>query len=141
MNKSTLTHDEATAFVIRELGAHRKRNDIVMALCERMGMSWQQAEKFVSQVEHSNRKAITAGQTPLYLIISVVLILLGVGGIMYGVQYVMSLGSILQGDIVSQLFSLRTGYVAIGSLFGGLASAGGGIYGFIQAAIKWMREE
>ncbi len=136
-----MTQDEATAFVIKELGRHRNRNDILMTLCEQGGMSWKQAQQFVGRVESRNKRAITAGQSPFLMVISLVLILLGVGGILYGAQFILSLGNFFERDIVSMVFSARSGYFAIGALFTGLGSFGGGLYGFIKTAINWMREE
>jgi hypothetical protein len=36
---------ELTAFVIRELGKHRRRRDIVMDVCERTGMDWPRTDE------------------------------------------------------------------------------------------------
>lgn len=41
----------AIQFVIKELGASRSRNQVVISLCKMTGMRWPQAEQFIQQVE------------------------------------------------------------------------------------------
>ena len=68
---------ENTAFVISELGKHRNRNDLIMALCEKTGGSWNEMLRFVQQVESQNRKKITTRQSPILIMIGVTTILMG----------------------------------------------------------------
>ncbi|NUM44621.1 MAG: hypothetical protein HUU38_07925 [Anaerolineales bacterium] len=66
-----------TDFVIRELGKHRRRSDVVMDVCERTGMDWPTAQKFVYQVEFDNRKVVAARQSPLAVIFGAAFVLGG----------------------------------------------------------------
>ena len=68
---------ENTAFVISELGKHRNRNDLIMALCEKTGGSWNEMQRFVQQVESQNRQKITARQSPILIMIGVTTIIMG----------------------------------------------------------------
>ena len=68
---------ENTAFVISELGKHRNRNDLIMALCEKTGGSWNEMQRFVQQVESQNRQKINARQSPILIMIGVTTILMG----------------------------------------------------------------
>jgi hypothetical protein len=68
---------ENIAFVISELGKHRNRNDLIMALCEKTGGSWNEMQRFVQQVESQNRQKITARQSPILIMIGVTTILMG----------------------------------------------------------------
>ena len=68
---------ENTAFVISELGKHRNRNDLIMALCEKTGGSWNEMQRFVQQVESQNRQKITARQSPILIMIGVTTALMG----------------------------------------------------------------
>ena len=68
---------ENTAFVINELGKHRNRNDLIMALCEKTGGSWNEMQRFVQQVESQNRQKITARQSPILIMIGVTTIIMG----------------------------------------------------------------
>lgn len=74
MNKET-----ATDFVIRELGKHHARNDIIQRLCEVTSMNWGQAENFVREVEAQNASLIAQKQSPLITIIGVLTIIVGFG--------------------------------------------------------------
>ncbi len=69
----------ATDFVIRELGKHHQRNDIVERLCELNGISWGAAEKFVQQVEAENRSAIARKQSPMITFLGLCISLGGLG--------------------------------------------------------------
>ena len=60
-----MNKEEATAFVIGELGKLRPRNDIVQKLCEVTGMNWAQAEKFVQIVASEHRSLIAQKQSPV----------------------------------------------------------------------------
>jgi len=64
-----MDQNAATQYVIRELGRHTQRNDIIMRLCEQLKCSWPDAEKFIRHVEQNNRKAIVARQSPLLILI------------------------------------------------------------------------
>jgi hypothetical protein len=67
----------ATDYVVRELGKHRNRSDIIVALCQHDLLSWDQADAFVSKVEKEQRRRIAGGQATL-------LIILGLGTIVFG---------------------------------------------------------
>jgi hypothetical protein len=73
-----MNKQEATNFVIRELGKNRQRNDIIENLCTAAGISWGDAEKFVQQVEMENKSAIALKQSPLITIIGLGTAILGV---------------------------------------------------------------
>jgi len=78
---------EATEFIIKELKRQRHRNDIIMDLCQKTGASWEQGQRFVQRVEVEHRQEITAGTTPLLVMIGVAIILGGLGAIAYAVIY------------------------------------------------------
>ncbi len=69
----------ATDFVIRELGKHHLKNDIIQKLCETNGVSWATAEKFVRQVETENSGKIALRQSPLVTFIGICTALGGLG--------------------------------------------------------------
>jgi hypothetical protein len=77
-----MNQQEATDFVVRELAKHRRRDDLIMDLCQRTGGSWEQVDKFVRQVEMGQGKRIAARQSPLLLIIAIGTLIggLGLGG-------------------------------------------------------------
>jgi hypothetical protein len=70
---------QATEFVIREVGRHHQKNDIIQKLCETTGMNWGQAEKFVSQVVAEHGGEIATKQSPLVLLLGTVFVLVGIG--------------------------------------------------------------
>ena len=72
-----MNQQEATDFVIRELGKLRPRNDIIQKLCELSGMNWGQAEKFIRHVETQNKSSIAIKQSPLVTIMGIGMVLAG----------------------------------------------------------------
>ena len=72
-----MNHEQLTQYVIRELGKHRRRSDVVMDVCERTGMDWPAAQKFVYSVEFDNRQKVAVRQSPLAIIFGVSFLLGG----------------------------------------------------------------
>jgi hypothetical protein len=72
-----MNKEQATEFVIRELGKHHQRNDIIQKLCEAGGVSWATAEKFVQQVEAEHGSKIALRQSPLVTLVGVATALAG----------------------------------------------------------------
>lgn len=67
-----MDREKATEFVVKELGKHHSRNEIIVALCEQMGLNWREAELLVQEIESQQDRAIAIRQSP-------VLITLGIG--------------------------------------------------------------
>jgi hypothetical protein len=78
-----LNTPENVTFVIKEIAGSRHRNDVIMALCEKTGSSWDQTRRFVQKVESENRQAIAARQSPLLILIGVGIILAGLFAVAY----------------------------------------------------------
>ena len=74
-----MNQQEATDFVVRELGKHHQKNDIIQKLCELTSMNWSQAEKFVQHVEAEHGSKIAARQSPLIALLGIVFVLAGCG--------------------------------------------------------------
>jgi len=72
-----MNQQEATDFVIQELGKHHQKNDIIQNLCEVTSMSWEDAKKFILQVEAQYRGQIAKKQSPL-------IVIMGTGSILAG---------------------------------------------------------
>ena len=68
---------ETTEFVVRELGKHRSRDDIIQALCEQGGFDWYRAKEFVQRVESEHGSRIAVRQSPLLIIIGLGTLLAG----------------------------------------------------------------
>lgn len=74
-----MNQQEATEFVIQELGKHHQKNDIIQKLCESTSMNWSQAEKFIQHVAVQHGATIAAKQSPLVVFIGVSTVLIGLG--------------------------------------------------------------
>lgn len=73
-----MDHAEATEFVVRELGKHRSRDEIIRTLCEQAGFDWKRAQQFVRQVETEQGSRIALRQSPLIVILGLGTLLAGI---------------------------------------------------------------
>ncbi|MBN2116966.1 MAG: hypothetical protein JW730_10355 [Anaerolineales bacterium] len=125
-----MNKQQATDFVIRELGKHHQRNDIIQKLCEISGINWNAAEKFVQQVEAENTGAIAMRQSPL-------ITLIGMGTALAGLALMIWIATeTLQGYII---FFLSFPVPYLGNLvyfFTGLAMMLGGLWGMWGTILK-----
>ncbi|HLF26560.1 MAG TPA: hypothetical protein VJG32_09495 [Anaerolineae bacterium] len=115
-------------FVVKELSRNRQRSEIVMALCNEMNFSWEQAEAFIRKVELQNRTQITQRRSPLLLALGIGLILGGLvlGG--FGVYELLN-GVLFFGiDLIVVYFSMPTPVMVIT----GLAMIAGGSWGVLR---------
>ncbi len=120
----------ATDFVIRELGKHHPKNDIIQKLCETYAMNWGEAEKFMRRVEVENKSAIALKQSPL-------ITLIGVGSIILGLGLTLWIGvETIQGYVIFFL-SFPVPYLGnIFYIFMGLAMTIGGIWGMWDTVVR-----
>ena len=125
--------DKITALIIDELSKHHNRNDITLAVCEKGGLDWIQAEQLIEQVEEQHRRTITARQSPILVAISVVTVIGGLILVGYGALFLVDL---VQQDTLGRVLLLHTGYIKIGSMLTGLAMLGGGLYGLYKSLFQ-----
>lgn len=74
-----MNRQQATDYVIRELGKHHDPNNIIQKLCELGGMDWRTAEKFVRQVEAEHTRDIALRQSPIVTLVGIGTALGGTG--------------------------------------------------------------
>ncbi len=116
-----MDQQEATEYVIRELGKHRSRDNIVREICEQTNWPWKQVQHFVQRVEVQHQDQITGRQMPL-------LIALGVGSVVVGLfLMVYDILLISSGESLNPYFAL----VGLGMLVGG----GAGVW---HAVRQWQ---
>ncbi len=66
-----------TRFVISELTKNRKRSDVVMAICERTGADWNEAQRFVGQVSTEQHSTINARKNRMIIPMCIGAIVIG----------------------------------------------------------------
>jgi hypothetical protein len=116
-----MDQQEATEFVIRELGKHRSRDDIVREICAQTNWPWKQVQHFVQRIEVQHEDQITGRQMPL-------LIALGAGTVVVGfLLIVFTIYGNLSGEGVNPFYAL----LGMGMLVGGSA-------GIWQAVRQWQ---
>jgi hypothetical protein len=123
-------NEELTALIIKELGKHRDRNQIIQRICERSELNWKEAERLIVLVEAQHRRTIVVRQTPLILFLSIGTLLLGIGLLAFNMQV---LAAFFQSDLLSQVLSLQSSYYRILGLITGLGMTVGGAVGLWKA--------
>jgi len=74
-----MNEEKIKAYIIRELGRHKKREDVIYAVCEKTGLSWAEAQRLVYEVAYEGRKSIAARQSPLVIIFGSAFVIGGFG--------------------------------------------------------------
>ena len=121
-----MNKEELTELVIRELGKHHERRDIVAKICEQSTLGWGEAEQLVGEVEAQNKRKIAARQGPFLVIVSIGTLLLGIALLAYNLELIVA---IFNKDLLGQILSLRSGYLQLAALITGLGMTVGGLYG------------
>lgn len=129
--------EEITAYVIKELGKHHSRDEIIHNLCEQTGMKWPEAEKVVRQVAAEHSQEIKARQSPLVIALGVISIIGGVGLIIYCAAYFLSF---TQENIPNVAGNGRGAIYAIGALFTGITLIAGAMIG-LRKTIQELFED
>ena len=123
-----MNRQQATDFVIHELGKHHQRNDIIQRLCEAGQISWKDAEKFVQQVEEENTSKIALRQSPLVTLI-------GIGSALVGLALMAWVAlETLQGTII---FLMGIPYLGnLSYFFTGLVMMVAGLWGMWETILR-----
>ena len=69
--------EELEKFILSGLAKNRRQDDLVMSVCERTGMSWDQAQRSVALVGTKNRKKLVSRQNIIFIPLSIIFILGG----------------------------------------------------------------
>ena len=123
-----MNRQQATDYVIRELGKHHQHNDIIQRLCEAGQISWKDAEKFVQQVEEENTSKIALRQSPLVTLI-------GIGSALVGLALMAWVAlETLQGAII---FLMGIPYLGnLSYFFTGLVMMVAGLWGMWETILR-----
>jgi len=136
-----MNKEKATEFVIKELGKHHNRNEIITALCEQMGLNWREAGQLVQEIESQHGRTIAARQSPFIIIFGVGLLVLGIGITCYNTMFFLDFFQ-LQHDVLSvdNALEIRAAYYRAGALLVGISMIIGGIVGIWETISKLFRE-
>ena len=130
-----MNKEELIELVIRELGKHHERRDIVARICEQSTLGWGEAEQLVAEVESQYKRKIAARQGPFLVLVSIGTLVIGLGLLIYNVELI---AAIFNKDLLGQILSLRSGYLQLISLVTGLGMTVGGLYGIWNALASLM---
>ena len=132
-----MNKEELIELVIRELGKHHERRDIVARICEQSTLGWGEAEQLVAEVESQHKRKIAARQGPFLVLVSIGTLVIGLGLLIYNIELI---AAIFNKDLLGQILSLRSGYLQLVSLVTGLGMTVGGLYGIWNALTALMPE-
>ena len=123
-------NEELTAFIIKELGKHRDRNEIIRKVCGQSGLNWRDAEQLLGLVEAQHRRAIAGRQSPPLLFISIGTLFLGIGLLAFNLHL---LSAFFHKDALAQLLSMPGSDYQVLGLIMGLGMTTGGMVGLWNA--------
>ena len=121
-----MNNEDLSNMIIKDLGRHHDRQEIVRKICEQTNLSWGEAENLIAEVEAQNRRKIATRQGPLLMFLSIGSLLLGIGLLAYNMEVLIA---IFNADLMQQILSLQSGYYRLASLLTGLGMTVGGLYG------------
>lgn len=134
--------EEAIQYVVKQLGKYQDRNTIITVLCEKFGIDWQTAKKFVDEVEFQHGRSIATRQSPLVVLIGIMIV---IGGAVLAVD-----GSLVFIDLVfppanasvlDTALGMRDFIIKGGEVVGGVAMVIGGLIGTWNTLSKMLPKE
>ena len=133
-----MTNEELTNLIIKDLGKHQDRKEIIRKVAENGHLNWTEAERFVDEVATQNKKKIAARQSPLLIFFSIGFLILGIGLLVYNLKFVMDF---FQRDTVGQILGLQSGYYRVAELVTGVGMTIGGFYGIWKTLADLLPNE
>jgi hypothetical protein len=130
-------NEEINILIVKKLGKHHDRNDIIRTVCERSTLSWTEAERLIEKVAAEPGSMIAARQRPFLILVSAGTLILGIGLLFYNSQFFIGF---FQRGIFEQLLSLQGGYYRIIGLITGLGMAVGGLIGLGKSLLPLLKE-
>ena len=130
-------NEELTNLIIKKLGKHHDRNDIIRMVCEQSTLSWTEAERLIEQVTAEHGSMIAGRQRPFLILVSVGTLILGIGLLFYNSQFFIGF---FQRGIFEQILSLQGGYYRVIGLITGLGMAVGGLLGLGKSLLPLLKE-
>ncbi len=129
-----LDDPKLTEYVVKRLKRQHRKSDIALEICERTGVDWKEAQRFVSQVNIEQNKSISSSKNLPILIFCGLFIFSGAILLIWGLLDMAPLVSLLFGMPTDQLylsdFDIRG---TIYLLLGGIGLTLGGLVGFYLA--------
>ncbi|MBI5303295.1 MAG: hypothetical protein HY868_14265 [Chloroflexi bacterium] len=132
-------------FVLRELEDERNQDDVIASICLQSGWHWQDAKKFLEQVQVNYQPQLRAKQNNLVFLASIIMILDGIVNVIIGFSWIfgpaffnprlLSSKPPTDGVIVATVMSYLIRAQIINSFFLGLILTG---IGMIAGGIIWI---
>lgn len=119
------THD----FIIRQLGQHANRDDLILEVCQRMGIGWPDAAAMVDAVEVEYSREVARRRGPLLLVLGGGVLLAGL--LLSGVAlYFFAFEATFEGSRL--LLDLENSYGMGVALIMGVGMTAGSVVGLVR---------
>lgn len=128
------SNPELEAYILKSITMGRKDNDLVMELCEKESMTWDQAQRFVAHVRIQNRESLSRQQNIIVIVLSVGILLAGIALTLSSAQEAYTVYKCIT-DPVNCTTAADIDRTTIGAFVGGLGLTLGGIAGLIRALL------
>lgn len=112
-------------YVLQQLKSNRKTSDTVMAVCERTGLGWEEAQRLVAHIAAKNHKTLRTRQNLGPIILSTMAVLAGGILIFAGLNEALNIYTALQGThSTEELVALAASQEFLRNTFWALAIGG-----------------
>jgi hypothetical protein len=116
--------EKLKVYIVDRLAKHHDRNDIMLTLCQKLGITWTDAEMLIQEVELYHGKAVAQKQSPFLMILGAGILVGGLTLTYFGVDYFVAVTRYPE-----MIIDVRSAYIMGGSLLTGLGMIGGSILG------------
>jgi hypothetical protein len=130
-------NEEITNLIIKELGRHHSRNELIRSVCEQGSLDWKEAERLIQQVKEQHKHAIARRQSPILLLISFATVVAGIVFFFYSIQFFIDF---FLGETLDKLLSLPSGYYKLVALPAGFGMVIGGLIGVWKTLLSLFEE-
>ncbi len=109
-----MDNTEIKHYILDNLNNTRAPDDIILDLCQKYGLAWQEAEALVLQLQEENRDNITLRQAPLLTAIALVTFIAGLVVLVIGIYpIVLLLITLIQHSNIHRIFNSWQFYLAV----------------------------
>jgi len=102
-----MDNNDVSAYIINALSKGEGPDDIILSLCEKHNLTWQQADALVKNVQIDNEQAIVKKQFPMLFGLAMAIFLGGILAVGYGCVIIFSEFTLLQSGLrnIYQVFN------------------------------------
>jgi hypothetical protein len=133
-----LEREKLRLWVVGKVSGYVKINNVIFAVSERTGWTWETSRQFVQEIQEDYKKEIQVRRFPVFAMGGTAILLVGIVLLATSIETIAPiLASLISGvdfnQAVSVFFEARSGYFELIKIFTGVAMIIAGFIGMWQA--------